>query len=115
MVDKNLDNINYEIIDKAARENDEVAIRAFNSIGAYVGTALADIVNVFNPEAIIIGGIISSSWQFIEKQITETVQKQSMTECYRGLKILKSSFPGSCGQIGAAALVLNKILEEDFL
>ena len=80
-----------------------------------MGTALADIVNVFNPEAIIIGGKLSSSWQFMEKQINETVNKQSMTECCKGIKILKSSFEGSKGEIGAAALVLNKILEEDFL
>ena len=110
-----LNNINYFIIDKAARLNDDLAIKSFNKIGIYVGTALADIVNVFNPEAIIIGGKLSSSWQFMEKQINETVNKQSMTECCKGIKILKSSFEGSKGEIGAAALVLNKILEEDFL
>lgn len=113
--DGNLNSLNYSIIDKAARLNDDLAIKSFNRIGVYVGTALADIVNVFNPEAIIIGGQLSSSWQFMEKQINETVHKQSMTECYKGVKILKSSFEGSKGEIGAAALVLNKILEEDFL
>lgn len=109
-----LNEINYDIIDTAARNNDELAIEVLNNIGVYVGTALADIINVFNPEAVIIGGQLSQSWEFIETQITETVKKQAMTECCNNVKILKSSFEGSKGEIGAAALVLNKILEEDF-
>ncbi|NCD07095.1 MAG: ROK family protein [Spirochaetia bacterium] len=110
-----LNKINYSIIDKAAKENDELTIKVLNTIGIYVGTALADIINVFNPEAIIIGGELSKSWDYISNQISDTVKKQSMTECCKDVKILKSSFEGSKGEIGAAALVLNKILEEDYL
>lgn len=115
MVNNNLNLITFDIIHKAAINNDNLAIQSFNKIGVFVGTALADIVNVFNPEAIIIGGKLSIAWEFMEYQISETVKKQSMTECYKGLKILRSSFIGSNGEIGAAALVLNKILEENFL
>ena len=115
MVDNNLEDISFEVIKKAADEKDEVSIQAFKMIGIYVGTALADIVNIFNPELIVIGGKLSSAWQYMESPILETVKKQSMDACYKGLNILPSSFIGGKGELGAAALVLNKILEEDYL
>jgi glucokinase-like ROK family protein len=107
--DNDLKKITFDIILAAAQNHDQLAIDALERLGRYVGTALANIINIFNPEAVIIGGTISRAWDYIRLPIQETTLSQSMKECSQGVQILKSSFEGTAGEIGAAALVIENL------
>ncbi|WP_320127492.1 ROK family transcriptional regulator [uncultured Sphaerochaeta sp.] len=107
-----LSNVNFEVIYRAALANDALALRILQKMGDYVGNALADIVNMFNPEMIIIGGKISLAWDLFKDEIRKTVISQSMTECNEDVLIVKSSFDGAAGEIGAAALVISDLFEK---
>jgi N-acetylglucosamine repressor len=107
----NLEHLTFDVILRAANTNDVLAIEAFQKLGMYVGTALANIINIFNPEAVIIGGNMSRAWNYIEKPILNAVSHQSMKECNQGVRILKSSFEGMCGEIGAATLIIDNLFQ----
>ena len=109
--DGNLEHLTFDTILEAADKNDALAIAAFRKLGMYVGTALAGIVNIFNPEAVIIGGSISQAWNYIEIPILESVSKQSMKECNQGVHILRSSFNKPSGEIGAATLIIDSLFQ----
>ena len=51
-----LSKINIEIIYKAAKKGDELAIKSLEQVGRYLGIAIADIINILNPEMVVIGG-----------------------------------------------------------
>jgi predicted NBD/HSP70 family sugar kinase len=113
--DKPLNLIDFDIVLEAVEKGDDLCKKVLSKVGMYIGVASADIINFFNPEAIVIGGKLSLAWDYFKEDVRETVIRQSMHECNKNVKILRSSFVGCRGDIGAAALVVDKILEENFL
>lgn len=112
---KSLDNITFEMLVDAAKDNDPLCLEVFREVGMYVGIALAGVLNFFNPEAVIIGGRVTDAWRYLKTPIRETVKRQSMPECAASVQILKASFPGMSGDLGAAALYIDHLFEEKIM
>ncbi|MGL1887790.1 MAG: ROK family protein [Reichenbachiella sp.] len=92
----------------AAKEGDELAQKAFAYTGKILGTQLADIVSLFNPEAIFMFGGLALSEAYIFEP-TQRHMESNMLNMHKGkVKIIPSQL-GSQGAaiIGAASLVLQ--------
>lgn len=97
-------------ISQAADKGDVIAVEAFRYTGKILGTKLADMVTIFNPEAIFLFGGLSLAGDHIFKPTIKYMEKNLM-EIYKGkVKILPSKL-GSQGApiIGAASLVWDKV------
>jgi len=88
-----------ELFNLASKGNKK-AIKSFNQTGFYLGIGLANIINAFDPNIIIIGGKIADSWPFFNKSMKDTIRKRALS---KGTKIVKRTLKDS-GIIGAAAL-----------
>jgi len=90
-----------EVYDLAV-SGDEKARRVFESAGRYLGIALSGLVNVLNPEAIVLGGGVAASWDFL----IEPVRREIASRCYeataRRIKICRAMLGEDAGILGAA-------------
>lgn len=93
-----------------AENGDERAIRLFQQLGYYIGIGLNNIVNVFNPEQIIIGGRIASAKKWLvdplDQQISQTLWFQK-----KDLQLNFSKLASHSSAIGAAAFSTEAFIQ----
>jgi len=93
-----------ESISIAARKGDKASIELWDRVGKRIGTTLAGIVNLLNPEKIIIGGGVAEAGELVFGPIRKTVKRRAMPVPGRAVRILKAKLGNDAGVIGAAAL-----------
>jgi N-acetylglucosamine repressor len=115
MVNGNLDNVTPEDIYEAANAKDEVAVRALEQAARYLGIGIANFVNIFNPEIVIIGGGIVRGRQYIEDIIRQTIKDRSFESCSSVLEIRFLTTTTENTLKGAADIVFAEITETIWL
>jgi predicted NBD/HSP70 family sugar kinase len=87
------------------------AVQAIRDAGRAIGDILAGVVNLLNPAEIVIGGDLAQAGQPLLAGIRETVYRRSTTLNTNDLTIRASELGDRAGVIGAAALVIEHILD----
>jgi glucokinase-like ROK family protein len=98
------------ILKEAADIGDVEAIESFNEAGCAMGQGFAGLINIFNPEKIILGGPLSMAGQYLLPAIEKTVSLHSLPEIDQHAKVVLSSFGTDASLIGAIAIVVNDVL-----
>ena len=93
------------IVAVAAKEGDPVAKQIFRIMGEYIGMGLTSVVNLLNPEKIIIGGGVAEAGDILLEPIRETIQKRAMTIQKEAVKIVPAQLGNTAGVIGASLLI----------
>lgn len=94
----------------AARQGDELSIEAFNYAGEFLGQAVADCLQIFNPSALIFGGGVSQSGALLLDPMKRSLPKHVMDEAYlTDLKITTAKLGDDAGLLGALAHAKLKI------
>jgi predicted NBD/HSP70 family sugar kinase len=97
----------FERILAAARAGD-VATRALLTERArYLGIALASLVNIFNPELIVLGGIYDQGQDIVLPVIEATMRQRAFANLGERVRLQTTTFGLQTGVIGAAALALD--------
>jgi glucokinase len=95
----------------AAEQGDALARAALTRAGTYIGHALADLLHVFNPSIVIIGGGVSRTGSLLLDPIRAAVPQRVMSSEYtRGLVITTAALGDDSGLIGALTLAQTGIL-----
>ncbi len=81
-----------------------MATRVVHEEVELVGVGLASLVNIFNPEKIIIGGGLSEAGRWFIDKVAEEVAKRAMEESFKSVKIVPAKLGNKAGWLGAAAL-----------
>lgn len=93
----------------AASKGDALALEAFRYTGEILGRALADLITIFTPEAIIIFGGLAKSGDLIFEPTKHYMDLNTMANFRGQTKLLPSGIKeGNIAIIGAAALVMNE-------
>jgi predicted NBD/HSP70 family sugar kinase len=93
----------------AAREDDRVACEVLADAGRYLGIAIANLVTLFNPQVVVIGGAVGRAGACVLDPLRREVQRRALPDSAAGLEIAPSTFPGEeAGALGAAALFLQR-------
>jgi len=103
--------ITPEVVRKAMESGDKQCYDAINIAGVRVGTALANMLNILNPELVIIGGGVAENFPSIMNTIQETVRKRALVTIQQNLDIRKASLGWQGAVIGSATLALLKFFE----
>jgi glucokinase-like ROK family protein len=111
LVNDDLSKITGEIIHMAAKMGDTVAADALQETGRYIGIAVSSIINILNPELILIGGGVSNAGDFIFKPLIEVAKKKSMKDAGESVGILPAALGENCGVVGAATLVIKDLFQ----
>jgi glucokinase-like ROK family protein len=90
----------------AARQGDEVVRSMLAERAYYLGIALVNLVNLYNPELIILGGIFAQGKDFFLEPALNTVRECSFGGMGKSVCVQATAFEWKAGVIGAAALAL---------
>lgn len=93
------------IVAKAAEAGDPVAKRIFEIVGTYIGMGLVSVINLLNPERVIIGGGVAAAGDLLLDPIRKTVKERTMVVAGNSVEIVPAQLGNSAGVIGASMLV----------
>lgn len=105
--------ISTEHIVKAAQAGDALAIDVLADAGAYVGMAIANLVHIFNPQRIIIGGGVSNAGAFLFDPIRKAAKQRTMPVYHGTFDIVPAALGDDVGLLGAAALAFTNAKDSE--
>nr|MBA3513089.1 ROK family protein [Pyrinomonadaceae bacterium] len=98
------EDLTSETVYLAGLEGDELALEVFRRMGVYLGVGLASLVNILNPEIIVIGGGLSNGWELFERHMRQQVIERAFPLPARSVKITRAECGDNAGLLGAACL-----------
>ncbi|MGJ1367172.1 ROK family protein [Sphingobacterium spiritivorum] len=111
---KTIADIKLKDIIAAAKADDVLAIELIAEVGEKIGRAIALLINVFNPELVILGGILSETGEYITLPIKSAINKFSLSLVNNDTKIISAVLGEKAGVLGACFLVRNRLLNKDY-
>lgn len=94
----------------AVNEEDVLAIEVIEEIGSVLGRAIAGLINIFNPELVVIGGKVATAQEYLLLPIKTAIQKHSLNMINRDTTIKFSKLGEKGGPVGACMLSRSKLL-----
>ncbi len=105
--DGNFYKITPELIYKNALEGDNLSREIFRETGQYLGIGIANLVNIFSPEAVILGGGLIGAWDLFIEELKKEFLKRALKPLSTKVEILKTTLKEGSGSIGAAGLIFK--------
>jgi glucokinase len=93
-----------QLLARAARQGDRVAIAVLEEAGGHLGTAVASIANVLNPDRVVIGGGVAGAFGIMRRRVLDVVRERAFAESARNLKVTRASLGANAAAMGAALL-----------
>jgi predicted NBD/HSP70 family sugar kinase len=101
-----------DIID-AINNEDILCIELIEELGQKLGRNIASLINIFNPEIVIIGGSLSAAKDYILQPIKLAVRKYSLNLVYNDTTIACSKLHDKAGVIGACLIARSRMFEQN--
>lgn len=109
LVGKTVDEITLQDVFEAIAKEDLLAIELVEEIASQLGLHVAAIINVFNPEMVILGGDLSCAGDYLLQPIITAVRKYTLNLMNRDSDIVLSKLKDRAGVIGACLLARSKM------
>ncbi len=93
------------LVAKAAEAGDPVAKRIFEIVGTYIGLGLTSVINLLNPEKVIIGGGVAEAGDLLLEPIRKTIKERAMVVARDSVEIVPAQLGNTAGVIGASMLI----------
>jgi glucokinase-like ROK family protein len=97
-----------QIVFQAAEAGDPLATTVVEEVAHYLGIAIANLINLLNPQLIVLGGPVGQSAQVLLKPLQQEVQRRAMTYPLAATRLEISRLGPQAGAIGAAVMVLQR-------
>ncbi len=107
---KSVDSITLTDIIQAAQNEDVLCIELLAEVGEKLGRGLAVLINVFNPELIILGGTLSETGDYLRLPARSAINKYSLSLVNSDTELKLSKLGEKAGILGACLIARNKIL-----
>ncbi len=95
-----------ETIFAAGKAGDELALEIFRRMGVYLGIGLANLINILNPEMIVLGGGVVNGWDLFARHMHQQVEERAFPLLAARVKIERAKCGDDAGLLGAARLIL---------
>ena len=100
------------LVTELAHDGDEAAIEAVELIGARLGVIITNVVNIFNPEMVVIGGGVIAAGELLLAPARTVVTERTFAFLHEDLRIVPARFGVEAGMVGAAALAYDGLAGE---
>jgi glucokinase len=99
--------ITAALVSKAAVQGDAYAGEIMRQTGYYLGVGLANLMNIFAPEMVVMGGGVMGSWDMLSPIMFETIHERAGMMPFHEIKIVPAQLGLNAGITGAARAVLD--------
>ncbi|WP_411167361.1 ROK family protein [Clostridium sp. MB05] len=107
------DKITAKMVSEAFDKGDEVAINTFYETGELLGYGLANVINLYNPECIIIGGGMAAAGERLLKSAREIVDAHALQISKNTCEIIIAYLGDASGMLGAAIYASKHMRKEE--
>lgn len=98
----------YDAVVDAAKHADQVALTALENVGKSLGVVVSNLVNVFNPKMVILGGALNYAKDYIQPVVKEVVKANALELCQQDLEITNSQLDPYSSVMGTISMILEK-------
>ena len=102
--------IHINDIIQAAKNDDTLSIELIEEAGEKIGKSIAFLINIFNPEQVIIGGNLANAGDYLMLPLKSAVNKYSLRLVYNDTLFRTTNLDDNIGSLGAAMLIRNKVI-----
>jgi glucokinase len=96
------------LIAEAAESGDAVARAVMEETGFYVGVGVTNLINMLNPEVVVVGGGIAQAGDLLFGPLTRTVRARAVALQARAVRIVPAELGDNAGVLGSVVLTLEK-------
>jgi glucokinase len=104
-----VEKVTAQAIHIAAEQGDKLAKELIARTGYYVGVGLVNLINIFNPELIVIGGGLSNIGDMLLKPALKVAGERAYKEAFQAVRFATAGLGRNSGVLGAAAFALQEI------
>jgi glucokinase len=108
MAGAKIENITAEMVGEAARSGDSLARDVIARAAYYLGIGMVNIVNIFNPEMIILGGGMAGLGDLLTEPGKRMMTERAFSISSRAVRIVTAQLGNEAGVYGAAVFALEK-------
>ncbi len=102
-----LKQISSEQVYEAAGAGNKIAVQVMKDMGRVLGIGIASLINIFNPERIVIGGGVKDAWPLFIGATREEIMKRAFAVPAKRTEIVPSQLGDDAGMVGAAAVAFE--------
>jgi glucokinase len=103
MVDGDLRAITAQTVYDAAKQGDETAREVVRDTARFLGTGVANLVNIFNPDVVVLAGGVTYAGDALFEPLRAEVRRRAFKPAVDACRIVPGSLSGSAGVVGAVA------------
>jgi predicted NBD/HSP70 family sugar kinase len=100
-----------ELVNRAL-ERDEPTVRALDETGRWLGLGIGNLINICNPDRIVIGGFYHELYPFMEDAIKQSAESASLRAPWEAVDIRRGELGEDSLVVGAAELVLAEVIRD---
>jgi glucokinase len=106
-VDGDLSRITAQTVYQAAQDGDELALEVVRDTARYLGTGVANLINIFNPEVVVICGGVTLAGDRLFLPLRQEVARRAFKPAVQACRIVPGELTGTAGVYGAVASFLQ--------
>jgi len=107
-----IDKVTAQTVQSAAEKGDPLANQLILKTAYYFGVGLANLVNIFNPEMIVIGGGLSNMGNRLLEPAYQVAGERAFNQAYRTVRFVRAGLGRNSGVLGAAAFAFDEMKKE---
>src|SRR6185295_3853363 len=106
-VDGDLRQITAQTVYEAAHQGDELALEVVNDTAKFLGTGIANLLNVFNPEVVVVCGGVTLAGDHLFVPLRREVARRAFKPAVQACRIVPGELINSAGVYGAAKVFID--------
>jgi len=99
------------VADRAAL-GDSTTLAALAEVGRWLGLGIGNLINLFNPEVVVLGGLYQRFFRYLEEAVVKGMRSQALAAACEDVTIVPSALRRDAVLVGAAELALTPILSD---
>ncbi len=108
MVDGNLEQLTAANVYDAAKQGDDVAQEIVRETARFIGTGLANLLNIFNPDVVVLAGGVAQAGDELFAPVRAEVRRRAFKPAVEACRIVPGTLQGTAGVVGAVATFLER-------
>ena len=96
---------------RLALEGEARAVEILDGIGRYLGSGIGSLVNIFNPDLVVIGGGFAAAGDFVLEPAREVLRREGLAGAGERVRIVRAELGTAAGLIGAGLIAFDALAE----